>query len=120
MFELDLKSRKSIYEQVMDNLKEQIMTGTLQAGDKLPSVRELSKAITVNPNTIQKAYQELEKLGSIYTVKGRGNFVASHTSWKVDRKNEYLEIMNDALRELKALGVSRDEVVASIDSLYKD
>ena len=70
--------------------------------------------------TIQKAYQELEKLGYIYTVKGRGNFVASHTSWKVDRKNEYLEIMNDALRELKALGVSRDEVVASIDSLYKD
>ena len=54
------------------------------------------------------------------SVKGRGNFVASHTSWKVDRKNEYLEIMNDALRELKALGVSRDEVVASIDSLYKD
>ena len=50
----------------------------------------------------------------------QGNFVASHTSWKVDRKNEYLEIMNDALRELKALGVSRDEVVASIDSLYKD
>lgn len=63
MLQLDLKSRKSIYEQVMDQLKEQIMTGQMATGDKLPSVRELSKSITVNPNTVQKAYRELERQG---------------------------------------------------------
>ena len=86
MFELDLKSRKSIYEQVMDNLKEQIMTGTLQAGDKLPSVRELSKAITVNPNTIQKAYRELERQGYIYTTSGVGTFVADRSQVHTDQR----------------------------------
>ena len=63
MLQLDLKSRKSIYEQVMDQLKEQIMTGQMATGEKLPSVRELSKSITVNPNTVQKAYRELERQG---------------------------------------------------------
>ena len=76
MFQLDLKSRKSIYEQVTDNLKELIMTGTLASGEKLPSVRELSKTITVNPNTVQKAYRELERQGYIYTTSGVGTFVA--------------------------------------------
>ena len=63
MFQLDLKSRKSIYEQVIDNLKELIMTRVLSTDEKLPSVRELSKEITVNPNTVQKAYRELERQG---------------------------------------------------------
>ena len=61
MLQLDLKSRKSIYEQVMDQLKEQIMTGQMATGEKLPSVRELSKSITVNPNTVQKAFHILEE-----------------------------------------------------------
>ena len=58
MFQIDLKSRKSIYEQVIDNVKELIVTGVLPAESKLPSVRELSKTLTVNPNTVQKAYRE--------------------------------------------------------------
>ena len=65
MFELDLRSRKSIYEQITDNLKELIMTGKMPFGTKLPSVRELSKQISVNPNTVQKAYRELERQGYI-------------------------------------------------------
>ena len=76
MLQLDLKSRKSIYEQVMDQLKEQIMTGQMATGEKLPSVRELSKSITVNPNTVQKAYRELERQGYVYTTSGVGTFVA--------------------------------------------
>ena len=76
MFQLDLKSRKSIYEQVIDNLKELIMTRVLSTDEKLPSVRELSKEITVNPNTVQKAYRELERQGYVYTTSGVGTFVA--------------------------------------------
>ena len=60
LFQVDMKSRKSIYEQVVDNVKELIVTGLLPAESKLPSVRELSRTLTVNPNTIQKAYRELE------------------------------------------------------------
>ena len=70
MFQLDLKSRKSIYEQVIDNLKELIMTRVLSTDEKLPSVRELSKEITVNPNTVQKAYRELERQGYVYKRSG--------------------------------------------------
>ena len=120
LIQIDYQDKRPIYEQVVEKMQNLIVRGILSTDEKIPSVRSLAIELSINPNTIQKAYQELEKLGYIYTVKGRGNFVASHTSWKVDRKNEYLEIMNDALRELKALGVSRDEVVASIDSLYKD
>ena len=120
LIQIDYQDKRPIYEQVVEKMQNLIVRGILSMDEKIPSVRSLAIELSINPNTIQKAYQELEKLGYISTVKGRGNFVASHTSWKVDRKNEYLEIMNDALRELKALGVSRDEVVASIDSLYKD
>ena len=76
MFHLDLKSRKSIYEQVVDNLKGLIISGALAPDEKLPSVRDLSKTLTVNPNTIQKAYRQLETLKYIYTVSGLGTFVS--------------------------------------------
>ena len=111
MFELDLKSRKSIYEQVMDNLKEQIMTGTLQAGDKLPSVRELSKAITVNPNTIQKAYRELEHQGYIYTTSGVGTFVADRSQVHTDQRalESAKKNFDEAFRQLLYLGLTYQE-----------
>lgn len=111
MFQLDLKSRKSIYEQVIDNLKEQIMTGRLAMGEKLPSVRELSKLITVNPNTVQKAYRELERQGYIYTTGGVGTFVADISSVRPDAKE--LEIaksnLDDDFRQLLFLGLSFGE-----------
>ena len=85
MFQLDLKSRTSIYEQIVDNIKELILSGVLRAEDKLPSVRELSKTLTVNPNTTQKAYRELEYQGFVYTVSGLGTFVAERVAEKIDR-----------------------------------
>ena len=114
MFELDLKSRKSIYEQVMDNLKEQIMTGTRQAGDKLPSVRELSKAITVNPNTIQKAYRELERQGYVYTTSGVGTFVADRDEIRADARElaAAKAAFDEAFREFLFLGLSYEETKA--------
>ena len=84
MFQLDLKSRKSIYEQVVDNLKELIITGVISPEDKLPSVRDLSNSLTVNPNTIQKAYRSLESQGYIYTVTGLGTFALKPDNSKID------------------------------------
>ena len=82
----NLKSRKSIYEQVIDNVKELIVTGVLPAESKLPSVRELSKTLTVNPNTVQKGYRELEHQGYIYTVTGLGCFVAAREEKQMSMK----------------------------------
>lgn len=111
MFQLDLKSRKSIYEQVIDNLKELIMTGTLPTDEKLPSVRELSKKITVNPNTVQKAYRELERQGYVYTTSGVGTFVADIDGVRPDAKE--LELakakLDDDFRQLMFLGLNFEE-----------
>ena len=115
MFQLDLKSRKSIYEQVIDNLKELIMTGRLAQGEKLPSVRELSKTITVNPNTVQKAYRELERQGYVYTTSGVGTFVADKAEIRADaRELEAAKAaFDEAFREFLLLGLSYEESKAT-------
>ena len=77
MFHIDLKSRKAIYAQIIDNFKRLIITGALRPDDKVPSVRDLAQAITVNPNTVQKAYRELESQGYFYTVLGQGSFIST-------------------------------------------
>jgi len=77
LFQIDLKSRKAIYEQVIDNFKRLIVTGVLKQDDKVPSVRDMAKSLTVNPNTVQKAYRELENRGYIYTVLGQGSFISA-------------------------------------------
>jgi len=77
LFQIDLKSRRAIYAQIIDNFKRLIITGVLEPGHKVPSIRDLAHSITVNPNTVQKAYRELETQGYIYTVLGQGSFIAS-------------------------------------------
>ena len=111
MLQLDLKSRKSIYEQVMDQLKEQIMTGQMATGEKLPSVRELSKSITVNPNTVQKAYRELERQGYVYTTSGGGTFVADRSEIHADLPalQKAQENLDDAFRQLLFLGIGYEK-----------
>lgn len=112
MFQLDLKSRKTIYEQVVDNLKELIIAEVLKPEDKLPSVRELSKTLTVNPNTIQKAYRELEYQGYVYTVTGLGTFVAvpKKTAISPVQVEEIRNRMKNDLRELYFLGLNFEEI----------
>ena len=111
MLQLDLKSRKSIYEQVMDQLKDQIMTGQMATGEKLPSVRELSKSITVNPNTVQKAYRELERQGYVYTTSGVGTFVADRSEIHADLPalQKAQENLDDAFRQLLFLGIGYEK-----------
>ena len=111
MVQLDLQSRKSIYEQVMDQLKEQIMTGQMATGEKLPSVRELSKSITVNPNTVQKAYRELERQGYVYTTSGVGTFVADRSEIHADLPalQKAQENLDDAFRQLLFLGIGYEK-----------
>lgn len=115
MFEIDVKSRKSIYEQVVDGIKADIMAKNYAPGAKLPSVRDLSSKLTVNPNTIQKAYRELENQGWIYTVSGLGCFVSEEERPIDDRKlAELYDQLKGTLRELNFLGVSKDEIIETI------
>ncbi len=119
MFQIDLKSRKSIYEQVVDNFKEMIISGLLEPEEKLPSVRNLSKSLTVNPNTIQKAYRELEYQGYIYTVTGRGSFVKERTQKDFDdsqiRRAE--EALSKAVKNLMFMGFSAGKIRSKVDEI---
>ena len=78
MIILDYRDRRPIYEQVLEKLKELMLLDVLKENDPLPSVRSLAMDLSINPNTIQRAYAELERQGYIYTVKGRGSFVAEN------------------------------------------
>lgn len=122
MFQLDLKSRKTICEQVVDNTKELIIAGVLKPEEKLPSVRELSKTLTVNPNTIQKAYRELEYQGYVYTVSGLGTFIADREEKTINpaHLHEIYARIGNELRELYFLGMSKEEIKETLNRLIDE
>ncbi len=122
MFQIDLKSRSSIYEQIVDNIKELILAGVLEPEEKLPSVRELSKTLTVNPNTIQKAYRELEYQGFVYTVAGLGTYISQATETEIDTKRveQVSEELRRGIRELFFLGLPKEDVHELLDELMEE
>ncbi len=119
MFQIDLKSRESIYEQVVENVKRLVFTGILKTDAKLPSVRELSKTLTVNPNTVQKAYRELERQGFIYTVAGRGCFVSDTHDQNpdIERVSAVYEDMKRLIDELLYMGVNEQDIRLEVESM---
>ena len=120
MILIDYKSRKPIYEQIIDNVKELIVSGVLERDEQLPSVRALAQELAINPNTIQKAYAELERQGVIYSLKGRGSFVGSSL-------NELRSVQQAALLEevaqlsgaLCQLAVEQETVCAVVREAYQ-
>lgn len=115
LIQIDYKDKRPIYEQVIEKLQNLIVRGILPADEKIPSVRNLAIELSINPNTIQKAYQELERLGYIYTVKGRGNYVSAPATWKKDRKDDYFEELNQVVAELMTMGVKKEEIISFIN-----
>ena len=108
MVQLDYRDARPIYTQIVDNFKTQICAGILQTGDKLPSVRELAGELAINPNTIQRAYRELEMAGWIATVPGKGCFVCGmETS---DEQTQLMAQFDQAVAALLALGITREEL----------
>ncbi len=110
MIILDYKDARPIYEQVVDKFQKLILTGALEPNTKMPSVRSLAVELSINPNTIQRAYSELEREGFIYTVKGRGNFVAYDESLLRYRKDEIYRKLEEIVREAGEIGISRQEL----------
>ena len=91
MIVLDYRDKRPIYEQVVEKLERLIVGGALEPDSRLPSVRSLAMDLSVNPNTIQRAYTQLEQDGYLYTVSGRGNFVAPESEWREGKKCKMLE-----------------------------
>ena len=110
MVQLDYRDARPIYTQIVDNFKNQICAGILQTGDKLPSVRELAGELAINPNTIQRAYRELEMAGWIATVPGKGCFVCGMPGQSAAEQALLLEQFDKAVAALKALGVTREDL----------
>ena len=119
MIQLDFKDPRPIYEQIKDKIKELVITGAVETDDKIPSVRELAQTLTINPNTIQKAYKDLESEGIIYSVKGKGNFIAPLDKSSVDpRRKELLLNIQKTVEELIFLHTPQQAVFDVIQNTY--
>ena len=119
MILLDYKDRRPIYEQVVSKLEELMLLGVMKENEPLPSVRALAMDLSINPNTIQRAYVELERQGYIYTVKGKGSFVAENSVMKEKRKKDLLIQVSEVIDEAIRLGISGEEIKNMVEIQYQ-
>lgn len=115
MIHLDYRDSRPIYTQIIDGFREQIATGVLQPGEKLPSVRELAAALTINPNTIQRSYRQLEVEGWIATVPGKGCFVCGSEQTQQRERERWYSAFDESAAALMALGVLRQTLVQRLE-----
>ena len=112
---LDYRDGRPIYVQIMDDLRQQIALGVLPPGDRLPSVRELAARLSINPNTIQRAYRQLEMEGWICTVAGKGCFACEKPGQAREEEEQLMEQFTQAARQLLALGHTRQELAERLE-----
>ncbi len=110
MIIIDYKDTRPIYEQIVDRFQQLILRGILKTDEQMPSVRSLAMELSINPNTIQKAYAELERQGFIYAVKGRGNFVAYNDKLLEKKKAEIRTQIQNICQEAAEIGIPREEL----------
>ena len=120
MFILDLKSRVPIYEQLKNRTLELIMAGVLEQDSQLPSVRSLARNLGVNPNTIQKAYQDMEKEGIIYSVAGKGSFVNDINSVKQKEVGLAFENLEAVLKQLKDAKADKAQIMRCVEKIFSE
>lgn len=120
MLQLNYRDGRPIYEQVRDGLRQLLVTGAIQPGDKLPSVRQLASQLAINPNTIQRAYETLEQEGYVYSVPGKGSFAARREEIDQNRKEELMAQLDRIAGELMLLGVTPEEIAARCAARKED
>lgn len=120
MIFIDYNDKRPIYEQIVDRFQTLILNGALEPDEKIPSVRSLAVELSINPNTIQRAYRELEQNGYIYTVKGRGNFVRANQSLAEEQKKKLINTLREQIAACRDMGISREEVTTCTDEVYKE
>ena len=114
MVHLDYRDARPIYAQIVDNFRNQIIAGILQQGDKMPSVRELAAELAINPNTIQRAYRELEMQGFIASVPGKGSFVCGPMTAERAEQQPGWDALDSAVQQLLSLGVTKEALLHHI------
>lgn len=120
MFKIDVMSRVPVYEQIIEQMEKFILTGILSAMEQVPSVRSLSVELSVNPNTIQKAYSDLDRRGIIYSVPGRGCFVAENAKEILSStKRSQISALEQTMYELMLAGVTKEEIIECLDKAIK-
>ena len=112
---LDYQSRTPIYEQIIKEVERYVALGILKPDEQIPSIRELAASLGVNPNTVKKAYTELEQKGVIYVISTKGTFIANKTNEVIERKiNDGINNINKIITELETLGISKEDVINKI------
>ena len=117
---LDYRDSRPIYVQIMEGLRGQIRAGVLLPGDKLPSVRELAAKLSINPNTIQRAYRDLEREGWILSVPGKGSFVCDSPGPVPGERESLLSEFEETVKKLLAAGISPEELIGCVNRLRGD
>lgn len=119
MITINYRDPRPIYEQIQTELRRLMLTGLLPPGSRLPSVRELAGQLAINPNTIQRAYNELEAEGYIYSVAGKGSFVSGTADADAVRRETLRADVKKLLNELRYLGVTEADAAALIEEVYE-
>lgn len=118
MILIDYTDRRPIYEQVVEKLADLMLRGVLEQNSQLPSVRSLATELSINPNTIQRAYTELERQGYIYSVKGRGSFVAENCRIREQKRKMVMEEARRLVEDARAVGITMVELQEHIIQCY--
>ncbi len=119
MLQLNYRDAKPIYEQIKDGIRKLLLSKAIEPDEKLPSVRELASNLAINPNTISRAYRELESEGYIYSKQGKGTFASSSVLIKQTREQELLTEFDDVVSELFVLSVKKDILFGRIEQIYQ-
>lgn len=120
MIVIDYSDKRPIYEQIVERFRRLILNGILTADEKLPSVRSLAVELSINPNTIQRAYAELERSGFIYSVKGRGNFVCGDKKVVEQEKEKMLLELKEQVKNYKEMGIRFSEIENCVKKVYME
>ena len=118
MISIDYQDRRPIYEQIVERLQLMIVRGIYEGDTQLPSVRQMASELSLNPNTIQKAYAILEKDGYIYSVRGRGNFVSPNKDLAEGKKRIWLTELETCLRKGQEIGVTAQDCAEAVARVF--
>lgn len=119
MIQLNQRDPRPIYEQVKENFKNLIFQGVIRPDEKMPSVRDLAQKLSINPNTIQRAYRELEQEEMIYSIPGKGSFAASVHMIRDNEIRDLMHTFTQTADRLLGIGVSKEELIRKIEERSK-
>ena len=120
MIILDYRDTRPLYEQIVDKFQMLILSGALEPNSRMPSVRSLAVELSINPNTIQKAYSILEQNGYIYPVKGRGNFVSGNEKLKLRKQESVYASLRENVKKGQELGISCEKMTEKVQEYYRE